>query len=134
MPFQDGIAVQFSASDVANQTVVTVTANTAGGDGSLISSNSFSIQIQSGRPVADFVADPGGNGGFTVNFQDRSVGGTGALTYNWTFGDGGSSTDQNPSHAYPNTAQTYTVTLTVTDGTQSSQKSKAISVPVTSEQ
>ena len=123
-----------SATDVANQTVVTVTANTAGGDGTLISSNSFAIQIQSGRPVADFVADPGGNGGFTVNFQDRSIGGTGALSYNWTFGDGGSSTDQNPSHAYPSTAQTYTVTLIVTDGTQSSSKSKTISVPVTTEQ
>jgi PKD repeat protein len=35
-------------------------------------------------------------------------------SYAWTFGDGGTSTLQNPSHTY-NTAGTYTATLTVTD-------------------
>jgi len=128
--------LNLKAADIANQTTITVTATTAGGDGSLITSNSFTIQIQTGRPIADFVANNGGNNGFTVAFSDRTTGGTGALTHVWMFGDGNTSTDTNPTHAYATTAQSYTVTLTVTDstGTQSSQKTKTISVPVTSEQ
>ncbi|WBQ02849.1 carbohydrate-binding protein [Kribbella sp. CA-293567] len=38
----------------------------------------------------------------------------GALTYRWTFGDGGTSTQANPSYTY-NTAGNFTATLTVTD-------------------
>ena len=35
-------------------------------------------------------------------------------SYAWTFGDGGTSTDENPTHPYAD-AGTYTATLTVTD-------------------
>jgi PKD repeat protein len=46
-----------------------------------------------------------------VNFTSAS---TGSITaYSWTFGDGGTSTAQNPSHVYAS-AGTYTVALTVT--------------------
>ncbi|MEM6801980.1 MAG: S8 family serine peptidase [Bacteroidota bacterium] len=44
-----------------------------------------------------------------VNFNNTS---TGALSYEWDFGDGTTSTDQNPSHDYT-LAGTYTVTLVV---------------------
>ena len=37
-----------------------------------------------------------------------------ALTYAWNFGDGGTSTQANPSHAYT-TLGTFTATLTVSD-------------------
>jgi len=48
----------------------------------------------------------------TVFFTDKS---TGAASRQWNFGDGSSnSTEQNPTHIYT-TANTYTVTLTVTD-------------------
>lgn len=40
------------------------------------------------------------------------------LTYNWTFGDGGTSTQANPSYTY-STAGTYTAKVTVSDGTNS---------------
>ena len=35
---------------------------------------------------------------FTVHFAGSATGGTIPYTYAWTFGDGGTSTDQNPSH------------------------------------
>ncbi len=41
-----------------------------------------------------------------------------ALTYNWNFGDGTSSTTANPGHTYP-VSGSYAATLTVSDGTNS---------------
>src|SRR5690606_16370013 len=35
------------------------------------------------------------------------------ISWNWTFGDGGTSTDENPTHTY-DAIGTYTITLTVT--------------------
>lgn len=48
----------------------------------------------------------------TVNFTYT---GTGGVTFNWDFGDGGISTDQNPSHVYTEDG-IFTVTLTVNSG------------------
>jgi gliding motility-associated-like protein len=48
---------------------------------------------------------------FTVNFQNLSTGGT---SWSWSFGDGGTSTQQNPSHTYTANGQ-YTVSLVVTN-------------------
>jgi len=49
----------------------------------------------------------------TVTFQNLSTG-TGVLSYQWSFGDGGTSTTANPSHVY-NTAGSYTVRLITTN-------------------
>jgi gliding motility-associated-like protein len=48
---------------------------------------------------------------FTVNFQDLSAVGT---AWAWNFGDGGTSTQQNPVHTYTANGQ-YTVSLVVTN-------------------
>jgi photosystem II stability/assembly factor-like uncharacterized protein len=45
-------------------------------------------------------------------------------SWNWNFGDGNSSTLQNPAHVYQNSG-TYTVSLTVNDGTSSDTKTKS---------
>jgi PKD repeat protein len=66
----------------------------------------------------------------TVNFTGSASGGVSPYTYRWTFGDGGSSTAQNPSHTY-STAGTHTATLTVTDS-QSTASSKSLSITATS--
>jgi len=60
------------------------------------------------NPTADFTASP--NGG-VVTFTDQSTGGN---SYNWDFGDGTGSTQQNPVHVYAN-AGNYTVTLITTN-------------------
>lgn len=63
-------------------------------------------------PTADFSGSPtSGIEPLSVSFTDLS---TGASSWSWDFGDGGSSTQQNPSHTY-NTAGTYTVVLTATN-------------------
>ena len=51
------------------------------------------------------------------------------MTYQWNFGDGGTSTEQNPSHTYAQ-AGNYTVQLTVRNpnGTCSSQKTQTVPV------
>ncbi|MBP7410659.1 MAG: PKD domain-containing protein, partial [Methanoculleus sp.] len=62
-------------------------------------------------PVAEFAADPtAGMVPLTVRFTDRS---TGSLEeWEWEFGDGGTSPEQNPEHTYEN-AGNYTVSLRV---------------------
>ena len=69
-------------------------------------------------PLASFTTNPMSRIGetpFTVNFTDTSTPGTNNLTaWNWDFGDGNTSTQQNPTHTY-NTPGAYTVILNVTD-------------------
>ena len=60
-------------------------------------------------PTADFTHAVPGGVGLTVNFTDQSEGSLG--TWLWTFGDGESSQDQNPTHVYAE-AGTYEVCLT----------------------
>jgi len=66
-------------------------------------------------PIADFTAGPrSGNKSLAVQFADVSIPGTAPITaWAWTFGDGGSSTAQSPSHIYT-TSGVYNVSLTVT--------------------
>lgn len=47
-----------------------------------------------------------------INFTDSTTFNDPVISYNWTFGDGGSSSVQNPVHQY-NSPGNYTVTLTV---------------------
>ncbi|MCC4771150.1 PKD domain-containing protein [Methanosarcina sp. DH2] len=57
-----------------------------------------------------------GKAPLTVRFEDRSSGGP--TSWKWDFGDGTSSTAQNPVHTYT-VAETYSVTLIATNGTVS---------------
>jgi PKD repeat protein len=78
--------------------------------------------------VADFTASPtSGPAALTVSFSDAS---TGIVeTWSWNFGDGGTSSEENPTHAY-NITGSYTVTLTVTgpDGIDTEIKTDYITV------
>jgi len=61
----------------------------------------------SGTPTTIFVGE-------SIVFTDETSGGTAPYTYNWSFGDGGTSSNENPSNTY-NTEGVYSVSLTVTD-------------------
>jgi len=66
-------------------------------------------------PVANFKADDtvSCSNSLTVNFTDLS---SNATLWSWNFGDGNSSSVQNPSHTYSSYGS-YTVTLTVSNST-----------------
>ncbi|TMI64493.1 MAG: PKD domain-containing protein [Bacteroidetes bacterium] len=65
------------------------------------------------RPVAAFRADSFYCPLAALQFTDTSSGS--GLTYNWSFGDGGTSTLQNPTHIYPLGDNIYNVKLTIQD-------------------
>ena len=75
-------------------------------------------------PHASFIAEPtDGYAPLTVEFTNTSILGTGeSVSYYWNFGDGETSSDENPSHIYTSVG-TFDVALTVstTDGTDISE-------------
>jgi parallel beta-helix repeat protein len=82
-------------------------------------------------PVAEFSADQNtGNAPLTVQFKDEST--NTPTSWIWDFGDGKTSTEQNPSHTYE-TAGTYTVKLTATNYGGSNTTTKTDYITVTSD-
>jgi len=72
-------------------------------------------------PVANFTGNPtSGAAPLNVAFTDTSTGSP--TSWSWTFGDGGTSTAQNPSHQYA--AGTFTVSLTATNAYGSDGETK----------
>ena len=87
---------------------LTVTDN----DGGTNQSSTLVSVVQLIDPVAGFSHTCTG---LDCNFTDTSTDSDGTLTgWSWDFGDGNSSTLQNPAHSYAGTGN-YTVNLTVTD-------------------
>jgi PKD repeat protein len=79
-------------------------------------------------PDVEFSADVvSGTCPLIVNFTDESTGSP--ISYLWDFGDGESSTEENPVHRY-GAPGVYTVTLTVTyeDGSYTEIKNNYITV------
>jgi len=80
-------------------------------------------------PVAAFVGSPtSGQYPLNVSFTDQSS--NAPTSWYWTFGDGGTSTQQNPSHTYSG-AGAYTVTLTATNTAGSDDETKTNYITVT---
>lgn len=81
-----------------------------------VSDSCFSVTAATSNPQANFTANPiSGIAPLTVNFTDTSTTPSGTLVaWNWTFGDGGTSSLHNPQHVYQNAGQ-YSVSLTVTN-------------------
>lgn len=80
-------------------------------------------------PVANFSGTPtSGDASLTVNFSDLST--NSPNIWSWTFGDGGSSTSQNPTYEY-SAAGTYTVSLTASNCAGSDVETKVDYIAVT---
>jgi PKD repeat protein len=103
------LKVSVSAGAAVGSRTVTVT----NPDGQSSTSASGIITILSAGPAVSFLADPtNGPAPLGVAFTNLT---TGATNYAWDFGDGNSSTNDNPSNIYTN-AGTYTVSLTAIGG------------------
>lgn len=90
-----------------NYTVCLTTTNACGSD-----SSCTPITVTCAAPTAAFTNT---TGALSVDFTDGSTSnGGGATGWSWTFGDGNTSTAQNPTHVYA-APGTYTVCLTTTD-------------------
>ena len=91
----------------------TVSLTVTGPGGSDTNTKTNYITVTDGNMTADFSGTPTtGDAPLNVAFTDQS---TGDITaWSWDFGDGGTSTAQNPNHTY-NTAGVYTVSLTVSN-------------------
>ena len=89
--------------------------------------------VEEGTLIAAFSATPTTlEEGNSVNFTDESLGDI--TTWDWTFegGSPGTSSDQNPTITYPS-AGVYSVTLSVSDGTNSNEEIKTSYITVTEE-
>ncbi|MBD3297216.1 MAG: PKD domain-containing protein, partial [candidate division Zixibacteria bacterium] len=83
----------------------------------------------SAPPTAEFSGSPtSGDYPLQVDFSDQSTGNP--TSWSWDFGDGGTSTSQNPSHTY-NAAGTYTVALTVSNACGNDTETKTDYITVT---
>lgn len=95
-----------------------VKGNAVAGIAGLLPSNGNVITNNFGNvlPTAAFTFSPAApTTADTVQFTDNSTDLDGTITgWSWSFGDTGTSTEQNPTHQYLD-AGTYTVTLNVTD-------------------
>ena len=76
----------------------------------------FAVELLADAALSATATDTptAGSSPLTVTFTSTPSGGTAPYTYAWTFGDGNTSTAQNPSHIYT-IAGTHTPALTVTD-------------------
>jgi PKD repeat protein len=80
-------------------------------------------------PAATISASPtSGQAPLAVNFTGSATGGAPPYSYSWAFGDGGTSTIQNPFHTYTASGN-FTVNLTLTDST-SANASTSVTIAV----
>ena len=98
---------------------VTLTATNAAGSNTLTRTGYVKVNTTPVAPVASFTGTPtSGVAPLLVTFTDTST--NAPTSWVWNFGDGSSSTVQNPTHTYT-TVGFYTVTLTVRNAQGSNQ-------------
>lgn len=108
---------------VAGTYTVTLTASNTAGSNTVTQAGYVTVSSAATGPVASFVSSvTSGTTPLVVQFVDSST--NLPVTWAWSFGDGGTSTLQNPSHTYT-TAGTYTVTLTATNAAGSNTVTQA---------
>jgi PKD repeat protein len=93
-------------------------------DTASVSISTSSVAAEAGGPYSGTICDP-------ISFTGGAAGGCPPYTFSWDFGDGGSSTLQNPTYQYSSDGS-YTATFTVTDdkgGSDTDTASVTVSTP-----
>jgi len=105
---------------------VTLTVTTTAGSNSATQTGYITVHPTPVAPTANFSGTPtAGPSPLLVQFSDLSIAGTSAITaWSWTFGDGGTSSVQNPSHTYASPGS-YTVSLQVTTADGQNTKTRS---------
>jgi PKD repeat protein len=107
---------------------VSLTATNAGGSDTKTLTDYITVSAPA-SPTADFSASPtSGDAPLAVSFTDSSTGSP--TSWSWDFGDGTTSTAQNPDHTYTSPG-TYTVSLTASNVTGSDTKTRTDYISVT---
>ncbi|MDD3622079.1 MAG: PKD domain-containing protein [Methanofollis sp.] len=95
----------------------------------LLTAGMGSLNVTPGAFDANFTAEPrNGTAPLEVNFTDTSVGSP--TSWAWEFGDGNTSTEQNPIYEYT-APGLYTVNLTISNGTRTDTETKVDYINVT---
>lgn len=121
---------QFPVYTYVTAGTYSVSLEVSGPGGSDIMDKTDYITVSDLAPVADFMGTPTtGEAPLIVNFLDTSIGNINS--WDWDFGDGDSSTDQNPAHEYMIPGN-FTVSLTVAGpgGNSTEIKTDYILIPV----
>ena len=109
--------------DEPGEYTVTLTATNRSGASSTATAT---VTVHYPDLTADFSASAGGSlAPTTLAFKDSSSGDP--TEWSWSFGDGGTSTEQNPRHEYPR-AGDYEVTLTASNPEKSATVTKTVTV------
>ena len=101
----------FTYAAAGTYTVTLVASDAVGNTATVSHSITVSTTAQPLKVDFTFTVDADG---LTTRFTSSVSGGLAPYSYSWIFGDSGTTTDQNPVHAYAATG-TYTVILSVTD-------------------
>jgi len=111
---------------VAGTYTVTLTVTTTAGSNTATQTGYIIVHPTPVSPTANFSGTPtAGPSPLLVQFSDLSVAGTSPITaWSWTFGDGGTSSAQNPSHTYASPGN-FAVSLQVTTADGQNTKNRA---------
>jgi PKD repeat protein len=112
----DGLILKYTPDPVTTTTTTpggTTTTTTPGGTTTTTTpgGTTTTSTVMPGDVGADFIASPL-TGRVPLQVQFTNLSGGDITSYQWSFGDGSSSTERNPSHVYQNSG-TYDVILTV---------------------